>query len=154
MKLAHYLASRGLDKALIENLLPYIPNKSPEVSCGVFYDAPSIMNPDKWFYWPSQTRFVVVGQCPNGDGVAIDTEGEPGAVFYVAHELLGSGRPLRELVVRVAGSPSDYHLKLLEDAFPVDYWEAKKRNTEPTAPPHRRSARRGAARLPPKRGGR
>jgi hypothetical protein len=59
--------------------------------------------------------------------VAIDTEKEPGAVFYVAGELLGSDRPLDEMAIRVAGSPPDYYRKLLEDDFPVDYWEARAR---------------------------
>jgi hypothetical protein len=80
---------------------------------------------------------VVVGQCPNGDGVAVDTQKEPGAVFYVAHELLGRGRAIEDVVVRVADSPSDFIQKFLQDdGFPYDYWDAKRRNAEPGAAPN------------------
>jgi hypothetical protein len=154
MNLTRYLASHGLAQNVIDKLLPLVPTLMPERSCGTFYDAASIMNPDRWFHWPGQRRFVVLGQCPNGDGVAIDTEKEPGAVFYVAHELLGSDRPLDETAIRVAGSPSDYVQKLLEDDFPFDYWEARARNTVPGAPPNRRPARQRAVRAPRRGGGR
>jgi hypothetical protein len=154
MKLAHYLASRGLRQQVIGELLPFIPSKPPEASPGAFYDAATIMNPQRWFCWPGQTRFVLVGQCPNGDGVAIDTQKEPGAVFYVAHELVGSNRPLEQVVIRVAGSPSHYAQGLLEPDFPYDYWDARARSTEPTASPNRRPARRRAIRTPRRGGGR
>jgi hypothetical protein len=154
MDLSHYLASHGLAQNVIDELLPFVPAVMPERSCGTFYDAASIMNPDRWFAWPGQTRFVAVGQCVNGDGIAVDTEKEPGAVFYVAHELLGNDRPLDEMVIRVAGSPSDYVQKLLEGDFPFDYWEARARNTEPGASPSRRSGRGQAVRAPRRDGGR
>lgn len=154
MNLSRYLASHGLAQNVVDEFLPLVPTVMPERSCGTFYDALSIMNPDRWFHWPAQTRFVVVGQCPNGDGVAIDTEKEPGAIFYVAHELLGSDRPVDEMAIRVAGSPSDYVQRLLEDDFPSDYWEARGRNTEPGAPPNRRPARQPVVRSPRRGGGR
>ena len=94
-----------------------------------FCDAARIMDPDRWFYWPHQTRFVLIGQCPNGDGVAIDTKVFPGVVFYVAHELLGEDRPTDNMVIRVADSPSDYVEKRGHDDFPWDYWEAKNSST-------------------------
>ena len=90
----------------------------------------------------------------NGDGVAIDTEKELGAVFYVAHELLCSDRPVDEMAIRVAGSPSDYVQRLLEDDFPSDYWEVRARNTEPGAPPNRRPAHQPVVWSPRRGGGR
>jgi hypothetical protein len=144
MKLAHYLSSRGLTQQVINDLLPHIPRRNTE---HIFCDAAGIMNPDKWFYWPGQTRFIPVGQCPNGDAVAIDTQRDPGAVFYVAHELAGGDRPLEEIVVRVAKSPSEFIQRLLDDDdFPCDYWEARGRGTEPGAPPNRRPVRQRARR--------
>ena len=154
MNLPRYLAYRGLAQNVIDELLPLIPAEMPEQSCGAFYDGASIVDAERWFYWPGQTRFVVVGQCPNGDGVAIDTQKEPGAVFYVAHELLGSDRPLEEVVTRVAASPSDYVHKLADEDFPYDYWEARARNTEPGAPPNRRPARQRTTRRLGRGGGR
>ena len=132
MTLCEYLRSRGLLQKVVEELLRYIPDDADD---GVFCDAASIMDPDRWFYWPGQTRFVVVGQCSNGDGVAIDAQKQPGSVFYVAHELLGGDRPLDDLVIRVADSTSDFVQRFLEDdGFPHDYWEAKTQNTQPCAP--------------------
>ena len=154
MNLARYLASRGLSQQVIDDLLPHIPGEMHEVSSDDFCDAASIMDPDRWFYWPGQTRFVLAGQCPNGDGVAIDTEKEPGAVFYVAHDLLGGDRPLEEMVIRVADSPSDYVHKRGADDFPWDYWEFKAGKTEPNASPNRRPARQRVVRAPRSGGGR
>jgi hypothetical protein len=134
MTLDDYLLSRGLSKKVIEEFLPHIPEDAGD---GVFSDAASIMDPDRWFYWPGQTRFVIVGQCPNGDGVAIDTQKQPGAVFYVAHELRGGDRVMEDVVVRVADSASDFIQKFLEDdGFPYDYWDAKRRNAEPDDGPN------------------
>ena len=154
MKLAHFLASRGLRQELIADLLPFIPREAPEASSGAFYDAASIMNPETWFCWPGQTRFVLVGQCANGDGVAIDSQEEPGAVFYVAHELVGSDRPLEEMVIRIAESPSQYVRGLQAADFPYDYWDARAQSAEQTAPPNRRPARPRAIRAARRGGGR
>jgi hypothetical protein len=152
MKLVQYLSSRGLPQRVIEELLRYIPSRKRE---HVFYDGARIKDPDKWFYWPGQTRFVPIGQCPNGDAVAVDSQREPGAVFYVAHELVGTGQPLERIVVRVAGSPSEFIKSFLEETdFPFDYWETKSRGTEPVASPNRRPARRLAIRGSRRRGGR
>lgn len=134
MTLADYLLSRGLSQKAIDELLPFIPEDSND---NVFYNAATIMEPDRWFYWPGKTRFVLVGQCPNGDAVAIDTQSTPGAVFYAACELAGGDRPEDEVVICVAKSPTDFvHRFLNEDDFPYDYWEAAKRITEPNASPN------------------
>jgi hypothetical protein len=154
MNLPRYLASRGVAKQTIGDLLPHIPSKMQDVPADDFCDAASIMAPDRWFHWPGQSRFVLVGQCPNGDGVAVDTEIEPGAVFYVAHELLGSERPVDEVVIRVADSPSDYVRRRSEEDFPWDFYEAKEKNTEPDTAPNRRPARPGVTRTPRRSGGR
>ena len=130
MTLGDYLISRGLSRKVIEELLPLIPDNGDD---DVFCDAVTIMEPDRWFYWPDQTRFVAVGQCPNGDGVAIDTQEQPGAVFYVAHELLGFDRPLEDVVIRVADSPSDFIQRFREeDGFPYDYFEATAKALNPS----------------------
>ena len=92
-----------------------------------FCDADRIVNPDRWFYWPNQTRFVMVGQCPNGDGVAIDTEENVGSIFYVCHEMINREKPMGEMVVKVADSPGDYVRKRGSPDFPWDFWEARKR---------------------------
>ena len=154
MSLADYLASRGLSREVIDDLLRYVPGSEQELPSDDFRDATAIMDPDRWFYWPGQTRFVVVGQCPNGDGVAIDTERHPGSVFYVAHDFLGGDRPVEEMVTRVADSPSAYVRRRGDDDFPWDYWEAKAGSTEPNAPPNRRPARQRAVRTPRRGGGR
>ncbi len=128
MTLSDYLLSRGLSRKVIGEFLPHIPERAGD---GILCDMASIMEPDRCFYWPGQTRFVVVGQCPIGDGVAIDTQTESDAVFFVAHELLGGDRPLEDVVVRVADSPSAFIQEFLEgDDFPYDYWDAKSRNAE------------------------
>jgi hypothetical protein len=133
MTLANYLLSRGLSQKVIDELLPLIPEVS---DAGIFRDAASITAPDRWFYWPEQTCFIAVGQCPNGDAVAIDTHGHSGAVFYVAHELIGRAHKLEDIVVRVADSPAEFARRFLEeDEFPDDYWDAKTKRTEPSASP-------------------
>lgn len=134
MNLAHCLARRGMPQQVIDDLLRCLPRPTRK---HFFYDAASIMKLDRGFDWPGRTRFVMVGDCPNGDLVAIDTRKEPGAVFYVSHDLVAEDRPLEEVVIRVADSPSDFIQKLLdEDDLPCDFWEAKSRNREPDAAPN------------------
>jgi hypothetical protein len=134
MTLADYLLSRGLSQKVIDKLLPHVPEGESD---NVFCDAAAIMDTDRWFYWPRQTRFVLVGQCPNGDAIAIDTQSALGAVFYVAGELAGSDRPHDEVVTCVAKSPSEFVERFLnDDDFPCDYWEATNRITEPSASPN------------------
>ncbi|NJL59128.1 MAG: hypothetical protein HC887_05255 [Desulfobacteraceae bacterium] len=118
-----WLKQRGLSQKTIEDLLPYIPETMNELPVDDFYDADSIMNSDRWFYWPDQTRFVLVGQCPNGDGVAIDTEINPGCIYYISHDLLHD-KSIEDIIVRVADSPSDYVKKRSLDDFTWDFWEA------------------------------
>lgn len=130
MNLRAYLKNRGVDQPTIQDLLLYIPEKMNAEPIDDFCDAKRIMDPDSWFYWPGQKRFVVVGHCPNGDGVAIDTQIQQGAVFYVAHELLHDGQPLDDIVVKVATSPSHYVQLRGEDDFPWDYWDARERNPD------------------------
>jgi hypothetical protein len=77
-----------------------------------------------------------------------------GAVFYVAHDMLGGDRPLDEMVIRVADSPSAYVQRRGEEDFPWDYWEAKAGNTEPNASPYRRPARQRPVQTPRRGGGR
>jgi len=111
----------------VDELIPLLPKRMPKMACAYFYNADHIMNPDKWFYWPTQTRFVLVGQCPNGDGIGIDTIIHPGALYFISHEHVGGDTAMEDMTVKVASSPNDYLRKSQEmgEAFPVDYWEAK-----------------------------
>ena len=124
-----FLIDRGLSKETADELVALLPKRTPDVACACFHDADHIMNPDKWFYWPGQSRFVLVGQCPNGDGIGIDTEVHPGAVCYISHEHVGGSTAMEDMTVQVASSPGDFLRKIQEmgDEFPMDYWEAKRR---------------------------
>jgi hypothetical protein len=136
MTIGDFLHSRGLSREAIEELLPWIPAHGED---GVFCDAARIMDADRWFYWPGQTRFVLVGQCPNGDAVAIDTQEHPGAVYYVAHEFLGGDRAIDDVVIRVAESPSDFVERFIDNSdFPYDFFEARDQSTEPLRRANRR----------------
>ena len=127
MKLEIWLNKRGVTKETILDLLQHIPDEMQDMAIDDFCDAETIMKPDEWFYWPNQDRFVLVGQCPNGDGVAIDTKNKPGTIWYVAHELLEI-ESNNEIIIEVADSPSDYVSKRDDDDFPWDYWDAKEKN--------------------------
>ncbi len=82
MNLGHYLAGRDLTRQVIDDLLQYLPCPAKK---HFFYDVAGIIELDRGFGWPGHRRFVVVGDCPNGDLVAIDTRKEPGAAFHVSH---------------------------------------------------------------------
>jgi hypothetical protein len=121
-----FLQDRGVPADAVRELVALLPRKMPEASCAYFYPAERIMDTDKWFYWPGQTRFVLVGQCPNGDGIGIDTKVHPGAMFFISHEHIGSEAQPEDMTVQVATSPADYARKIQGDDCPMDFWEAKR----------------------------
>jgi hypothetical protein len=86
--LKKWLLARGLSIEYVDQLIPLIPDDEPEFSFGWFYTEELILNPDRWFYWPNQTRFVLVGQCCNGDGVALDTDSYLGTTLYHMRRLI------------------------------------------------------------------
>jgi hypothetical protein len=123
-----FLQDRGVPADAIQELVALLPRKMAEASCSYFYTAKHIMHPDKWFYWPGQTRFVLVGQCPNGDGIGIDTKVHPGAIFFISHEHLDVDAKDEDVTVQVAASPADYARKIQmgNEDCPMDFWEAKR----------------------------
>jgi hypothetical protein len=87
-----------------------------------------IMAPDVWFYFPGNTRFVLIGSCPNGDAIALDTKEHPGAVFFIDHDRVHDAVPDQQRTIKVADSLPDYLEACVGDPdFPSDYGEAKSR---------------------------
>lgn len=124
MNLADWLKGRGLLVSTIEELLPLIPEEASDFSFGWFSPPQQILNSERWFHWPGQSRFVFVGQCPDGSGIAIDSTVVPGAVFYVSPDAIGTDPSSGEFTVQVADSPAQFALYAQADNFPVDYYEA------------------------------
>jgi hypothetical protein len=116
---SHWLSRRGVAQDTIELLLR-LSKKS-----GVFETPERIMEPDVWFHFPGNTRFILVGSCPNGDGIGIDTIQKPGAVYFIDHERLHLD--IDEIAVCVADSLQEY-VQQCSDVpdFPYDYHEAKR----------------------------
>lgn len=121
MTLTQYLQSQGLKQLVIDDLLPYI---APHGESGFFWDAASIMAPCEYYHLERVKGFILVGSCPDGSCVAIDTTSENGAVFYISLEYLAANYPVEKMVIQVAESPSDWISKVCEDDFPYDYCEA------------------------------
>lgn len=70
---------------------------------------------------PFDEGFVVFGDCPNGDLVAIDVSKEKGSIVYLSHE----GEEERHFPsIKVATSVLDYLEQLADDKMPTDYHEA------------------------------
>ncbi len=124
MDVSDWLRDRGLPDAAIEELIPLLPDAIPEYSVSWFYTAEYIMDPDRWFHCPGQSRFVFVGQCPDGSAIAIDSQITPGAVFYVSTNAIESDPASGEFTVRVADSPADFAARSQQDDFPMDYYDA------------------------------
>ena len=122
-RFSEWLGSRGVPQDGIDTLLEILPR------CADLFEPPEqIMQPDRWFSLPGNSRFVLLGSCPNGDADALDTTEQPGAVFFIDHERVHDEIPDSERAVRVADSLSDYLQSCLDDPdFPYDYWEAKNR---------------------------
>jgi hypothetical protein len=117
-----WLTERKLPRETIASLLNYAGKG------GFFESAEGIMDPDRWFHYPGNTRFVLIGSCPNGDAVALDTTVESGAVYFVNHETVHVAMADDECTVKVADSLSDYLQACVDDPdFPFDYYEAKAR---------------------------
>ena len=70
---------------------------------------------------PFDSGFVVFGDCPNGDQVAIDVKQNVGTVHYLSHEESdGCSFPS----IRVANSMEQFLTDLGNDKVPTDYHEA------------------------------
>lgn len=70
---------------------------------------------------PFDFGFVVFGECPNGDPVAIDVRNNVGTIHYLSHELSdGSSIPS----IRVANTMQQFLMNLEIDKMPTDYHEA------------------------------
>ena len=117
-----WLAQRKLPRNTIASLMEHVGKE------GLFESAERIMNPDVWFHFPGNTRWVLIGSCPNGDGIALDTLREPGAVYFINHETVESDIADDERTAKVAESLPDYRRACVDDRdFPFDYYEAKDR---------------------------
>ncbi|TWT79517.1 hypothetical protein CA13_09210 [Planctomycetes bacterium CA13] len=74
---------------------------------------------------PKSHGFVLIGYCPNGDSIAVDTDRDPGSIWYIGHETLGSV-PLRENAVRVGDDLRSVYYSIEHDPdFPCDYYTAR-----------------------------
>lgn len=122
MPLSQFLLEQGLQKKVIDELIPHL---APDGECGFFWDAPTIMAPCEHCHLERVKGFILVGNCPDGSFVAIDTASENGAIYYIALEYLAANYPVEEMLVQVAESPSEWISKLCEDDdFPYDYHQA------------------------------
>lgn len=121
MTLSQYLLSQGLKQKVIDALIPCV---APDGTCGFFWDAPNIMAPCKHIHLDRVKGFILVGSCPDGSCVAIDTASENGAIYYIALEYLAANYPVEEMLIQVAESPSEWISKVCEDDFPYDYDQA------------------------------
>ena len=117
-----WLAQRKLPLKTIASLMEHVGKK------GLFESAERIMNPDQWFHFPGNTRWVLIGSCPNGDAIALDTVREPGAVYFINHETVQSDIADDARTAKVADSLPEYLRASVDDpACPFDYYEAKDR---------------------------
>jgi hypothetical protein len=70
---------------------------------------------------PFDDGFVVFGDCPNGDPVAIDVKRNVGTIHYLSHEETdGYSFPS----FKVANSMEQFLIDLGNDKMPADYHEA------------------------------
>jgi len=85
----------------------------------------SLQEGDEMGVSPEKSGFLIVGSCPNGDPIALDTAADPGSVWYMGHETMHS-KPLRSIAIRVADNLVQFINNLVEDDdFPFDYYSAK-----------------------------
>jgi hypothetical protein len=77
---------------------------------------------------PKSHGFVLIGYCPNGDSIAVDTDRDPGSIWYIGHETLHSV-PLRDNAVRVGDDLRSVHRSIQRDPdFPFDYYTARQKH--------------------------
>ena len=126
MKFKNWLAHRGVQEDSIRDLLVFL--KYP----GLLECPKRIMNPDSWFYFPNNNnRFILIGSCPNGDGIAIDTGKNSNAVVYINHEYAGDKEtPIQCKFIQVASSLIDFAKQSQDTSFPSDFYEAKNTKAE------------------------
>lgn len=94
---------------------------------GNLFEPPQrIMQPDDWFYYPSNRRFILLGTCPNGDAIAPDTLENRGAIFFICRERVHEIVADSEVSVCVAETLDDYLNGCTENPdFPQDFRDAE-----------------------------
>jgi hypothetical protein len=121
-KFEDWLKARGVPSESVATLSELAGTKN------LFETPARIMEPDSWFYFPGNTRFVLIGSSPNGDAIALDTKEQPGAVVFIDHDRVHDAVPDQERIIKVADSLPDYLQSCIDDPdFPSDYDEAKSR---------------------------
>ena len=91
-----WLSDRKVSNDAIQLLLVLL--KKPNI----FETAEKIMEPDSWFHYPNNQRFVLLGSCPNGDGIGLDTAEKPGAIFFICHERIQDDLPDSDKMICIA----------------------------------------------------
>ena len=71
---------------------------------------------------PNQHGYLLIGRCPNGDAVFIDTRDERMPVFYGEYGQLYSGN-LKEGMRRISDSLDEYVTGLADGIVPRDFWD-------------------------------
>jgi hypothetical protein len=71
---------------------------------------------------PFDAGFVVFGDCPNGDSVAVDVRNDSGSIHYLSHEE-SDGHSF--LSIKVANTMQEFLTALAADEMPTDFHEAQ-----------------------------
>ncbi len=124
--------SIGLSSETTEKLLEHMLNEEDmDPEFGSWIESPtrvmSANDPKNAFgleQEPIALGFLIIGSCPNGDPVIVNTRDPKLPVFYLSHETLFD-QPLHETMAKVSDSITEFDEALLSETsnIPLDYWQ-------------------------------
>ncbi len=103
------LPTRFADRELIQRFVPS------------FSDIRELNNEQPLGTTAVENGFIVIGDCPDGDPIAIDMRTNPGSVHYITHEEIDEGSVISKMV---APDIRTFVRIMDEENVPYDYHEA------------------------------
>ena len=122
----NWLNARNIPQKVLHLFSWFMPMAEIAVGSGVINDYQTIMTINDT--WPEafESGFFIIGNCPNGDHIAIRTLKHGLETGFLSHEEIDHDNQMDSHYIPIAKTFSAFfHDANMFGYFPVDYWQAK-----------------------------